>query len=135
MPRLTMFWQMFLAFGVLVVLALGVLGILSGTWVEQQALAQTENHLKTKAIYLEEAVRGREPADLQKQIEVLGDSTDTRITLIAPGGRVVAESTKKDPADLDNHSHRPEVEAARLGRFGTATRFSTTTRKNMMYVA
>ena len=55
--------------------------------------------------------------------------------MIAPDGSVLVESEKENPADLDNHGKRPEVEDARTATFGTSTRYSTTVQKNMMYVA
>ncbi len=137
MPRLTMFWQMFLAFGLLIVLALCALGVVVGAWVEQQSLQQIEERLKAKAILVEEIVRGRKFAELQSLVEGLRARTETRITLIAPDGSVVAESDRRDLADLDNHGQRPEVDAARhsVTGHGTATRHSITVNKNMMYVA
>ena len=133
-PRVTIYWQLFLAFGLLIVLPLGVLGGFVGTWVEEQALAQIEDRLRSKAILLQEFVRGHEADKLQSQIAELHEKIDTRITLIAADGHVVAESTK-DPSDLDNHGQRPEVEDARVTGFGAATRYSATTQKTMMYVA
>jgi two-component system phosphate regulon sensor histidine kinase PhoR len=132
-----MFWQMFLAFGLLIVLALGSLGGAVGAWVEQQALAQVEDRLKTKAILLQELVRLRKSDELQSQIEVLQTQTQARITLIGKDGIVLAESDRDDLPKLDNHGQRPEVEAARIAKskFGVATRYSTTLRKKMMYVA
>jgi two-component system phosphate regulon sensor histidine kinase PhoR len=135
MPRLSMFWQTFVAFGSLIVLALGVVGGVVGAWVEQQALLQIEERLKSKAILLQEVVRGRSIDELRSQVESLHRKIDERITLIAEDGRVVAESDRDNPEDLDNHGHRPEVVAARGAPFGTATRYSTTVHKNMMYVA
>ncbi|MBI1785596.1 PAS domain-containing sensor histidine kinase, partial [Candidatus Sumerlaeota bacterium] len=38
----------------------------------------------------------------------LGRETSTRITIILPGGRVVADS-EENPAKMDNHADRPEV--------------------------
>src|SRR6516162_10621732 len=135
MPRLSMFWHTFLAFGSLIVLALGVVGGVVGAWVEQQALSQIEERLKSKAILMQEVVRGRSNYELRSQVESLHKKIDERITLIAADGRVVAESDRDNPEDLDNHGHRPEVEGARVAPFGTATRYSTTVHKNMMYVA
>jgi two-component system phosphate regulon sensor histidine kinase PhoR len=134
MPRLSMFWQIFLAFGALIVISLGALGIVVGAWVEQRALQEVEEHLKSKAILLQEIVRGRSVADLRNQVMVLRDKTETRITLIAPGGKVLVES-ERDPGELDDHSTRPEIEAARRASFGTAIRLSTSVNKTMMYVA
>jgi two-component system phosphate regulon sensor histidine kinase PhoR len=134
MPRLSMFWQIFLAFGVLIVISLGALGGVVGAWVEQRALQEVEEHLKSKAILLQEIVRGRSVADLRSQVMALREKTETRITLIAPAGKALVES-ERDPDELDDHSTRPEIEAARHASFGTAIRFSTSMNKTMMYVA
>ena len=129
-----MFWQMFLAFGLLIVLALAGLGAVVGDWVEQQALGQVEERLKSKAVLLVEIARDRRTDELQSRIQALRDKIDTRITMIASDGHVVVES-ESDPADLDDHGKRPEVEAARTAPFGVATRHSKSLKKNMMYVA
>ena len=135
MPRLSMFWQMFFAFGLLITLALGGLGGVAGAWVERQQLQQIEERLKSKALLLQEIVRLQDADKMQSQIEVLRAKTETRITLIASDGRVIAESDRGDLADLDNHGQRPEVEAARTATFGKATRYSNSVKKDMMYVA
>jgi two-component system phosphate regulon sensor histidine kinase PhoR len=134
MPRSSMFWQMFLAFGTLIVVALGGLGLFIGYWVEQQALRQMEDRLKSKAVLLQEIAREGKADQLQSRVLALREKIDTRITLIAPDGHVVAES-ERDPADLDDHGKRPEVEEARTAPFGVKTRYSKTVQKNMMYVA
>src|SRR5262249_5704906 len=71
---------------------------------------------------------------LRSQVEMLREKMETRITLIAPDGRVLVES-ERDPEGMDNHGKRPEFEAARHAPFGIATRYSTTVGQNMMYVA
>src|SRR5207248_10890235 len=101
-------------------------------------LHRIEDSLRSRALLVEEVVRGQ-TADrhaLQQRVVRLGGEIDTRITLIEAGGRVRAESTSPhDPYQLDNHGRRPEVEAAREDRFGTATRHSSTTGQTMMYLA
>lgn len=134
MVRSSMFWQMFLAFGLLIVFALGGLGTVVGAWVEQQVLGQVEARLKSKALLIEEIARDRPPDELQSRLHALADKIDTRITLIGPDGRVVVES-QRGLAAADNHSKRPEIEAARAEGIGVATRYSQSTQKNMMYVA
>jgi two-component system phosphate regulon sensor histidine kinase PhoR len=134
MPRFTLFWQMFLSFGLLIVAALGITGGAVGAWAEQQAMQQIEEHLRSKAIFLQEVIRGRDAAQMRTQIESLRAKSETRITLIASNGQVIAES-EKDPADLDNHGQRPEVEQASIIGFGKAIRYSSTVQKNMLYVA
>ena len=77
------------------------------------------------------------------------DSTDTealarlrrampepaRLTLMSRTGRVVFESERTDTAQLDNHSHRPEVEAALLKGVGSDIRLSHTTGAQYFYFA
>ena len=60
-----------------------------------------------------------------------------RITLIAPDGRVLHETglARSDVATIENHSGRPEVNAARARGRGTARRLSATTRMPMIYSA
>ena len=136
MPRLTIYWQIFFAFSLIIMLTSGALGGAIGAWVEHQALAQTEERLKSEALVLQEIVRGHDANKMQAEIDKLRDKLEVRITLIASDGTVVAESTLEH-GELDNHGQRPEVEAARKSSIGTgtATRFSTTVRKNLMYVA
>ncbi|HTK56467.1 MAG TPA: HAMP domain-containing protein, partial [Gemmatimonadales bacterium] len=60
-----------------------------------------------------------------------------RITLIDTTGRVLAESGVPDASvsAMENHLHRPEVQAALAGRVGTDTRMSATFGVIHLYVA
>ena len=64
----------------------------------------------------------------------LGLLSATRITLILPDGRVLADS-QEDPARMDNHATRVEVAAALGGREGHIIRYSATLGQEMMYAA
>lgn len=59
---------------------------------------------------------------------------DTRITVIAPDGRVLADSMA-DAAHMQTHRGRPEVAEALQGRAGHDMRRSDTTGRNTLYVA
>lgn len=63
-----------------------------------------------------------------------GSDTDTRITVIDPEGKVLGDSMY-DPATLELHNTRPEVYKALQGETGMATRYSSTARVQMLYVA
>ena len=69
--------------------------------------------------------------DLSKELGLL---SATRITLILPDGRVLADS-QEDPARMDNHATRVEVAAALGGREGHIIRYSATLGQEMMYAA
>ena len=64
----------------------------------------------------------------------LGESLGTRITVLDPSGRVLGDSAERS-AVMENHGGRPEVvEALRRGE-GSANRYSTTVRHEMLYHA
>ncbi|MBM4155050.1 MAG: HAMP domain-containing protein [Lentisphaerae bacterium] len=58
----------------------------------------------------------------------------TRVTVIAPDGRVLADSTA-DPAHMQPHQGRPEVAAALRGNPGRDMRLSDTTGRSTLYLA
>jgi len=63
-----------------------------------------------------------------------GRRAATRITIIDPQGTVLCDSVH-DPRTMENHAARPEIIQAHAGNPGTAMRYSTTTRQDMLYVA
>ena len=126
MRRSSMVWRLFFAHGLLIVLSLGLLGVALSTWAERRELRRIEQQLRSKAVLLQEVVRGRKVEQIEKRLQALGREFDVRITLIAPSGRVLLESDHDDVSGMDNHGDRPEVQAAMESRFGTSTRRSTT---------
>lgn len=64
----------------------------------------------------------------------MGRDSGTRITVIDARGKVLADSSE-DPAKMDNHRYRPEIEDAFSGRVGYANRYSKTMRETLLYVA
>jgi two-component system phosphate regulon sensor histidine kinase PhoR len=74
---------------------------------------------------------------LDEEADRLGRLVSGRVTLIAPDGRVVGDSTQS-PAELDvldNHAARPEVVGARATGLGVSLRYSATVGTDMLYVA
>lgn len=63
------------------------------------------------------------------------DDSETRITIIAADGQVLADS-HYDISEMDNHRDRPEVvQAIRSGSSGNAIRYSNTIGEEMLYYA
>ncbi|MEI6562987.1 MAG: ATP-binding protein [bacterium] len=77
---------------------------------------------------------GDDPVALDKMFKELGRLTMSRITIILPDGRVIADSSE-NPATMENHRNRPEVDAALAGRTGQSLRYSDTLRRRLMYLA
>lgn len=71
---------------------------------------------------------------LDSLIKDLGKRIDTRITIMDPEGLVLADS-EQNPEFMENHSTRPEILKALYGETGTALRYSTTVKEEMLYVA
>jgi two-component system phosphate regulon sensor histidine kinase PhoR len=74
------------------------------------------------------------PLQADSLAKVLGRSIDTRITIIAADGRVIAD-TNVDPHQMENHRYRPEVQTALGGHRGAATRTSASDFAPHLYVA
>ena len=71
---------------------------------------------------------------LQQMAEQEARITETRATIIARDGTVLADS-EADPKTMENHAGRAEVAAALNGATGTATRRSRTVGVEFFYVA
>jgi len=126
------------ALGTLVVLLIAMATLL---WTAERALqaALTDDvaaHLEREA-GLVSAALGDDPAAWQPTVHRFAAATGNRITLIDPGGNVVADSDfRPEPLELiENHAGRPEVEAARRGGVGRDMRESETVGRELMYVA
>jgi len=72
--------------------------------------------------------------NLDDTVKKLGASSSTRITIILPDGRVIADSDE-NPAIMDNHGDRLEIRKALEKGIGRSLRFSNTLKRSMMYLA
>ncbi len=75
-----------------------------------------------------------ESHEIDSLVKVLDKDIKTRLTVIAPDGKVLADS-KKDPSKMENHGARPEIIQAYKGKIGKSIRYSTTVKEEMLYVA
>lgn len=64
----------------------------------------------------------------------LAHQAGLRITVIAPDGRVLADSSA-EPSEMENHATRPEVVAALAGEEGSSMRMSPTLGVQSLYIA
>jgi two-component system phosphate regulon sensor histidine kinase PhoR len=132
------FWRLF-PLTILVTLgALAAIAILAGTTTRQEHLDSVENDLAARATMFaplaKAALRGDTSEPIDTLCKSMGAQTGTRFTLILPSGRVVCDSSE-DPEAMANHADRPEIRSALDGKAGTATRYSATVEKPLMYVA
>ena len=90
---------------------------------------EQEAHLLARVVPFDRA-----GIDLDNICRQLSGGLGSRITVIAADGRVLGDSTEVSE-QMENHANRPEVIEALRNGTGTAIRFSTTVRYNMLYRA
>jgi len=101
---------------------------LRGDLVREQLLdLQARARLTASAI-------GSAQSDQQQAVRRLADLGGTRITLIAPDGKVLADSEEL-PERMQNHGQRPEVRDAMRNGGGSDQRISETRAREYLYVA
>ncbi|KPK45555.1 MAG: hypothetical protein AMJ77_07190 [Dehalococcoidia bacterium SM23_28_2] len=127
------------AYVLLIVAAFAALALYLLPKVEGDFRENIEADLASQARMVENLVQplveeGAATATFDELAKQLGAQTDTRITIVAPDGIVLGDS-EADPATMDNHLNRPEVqEAIRLGQ-GESDRRSATLGTEFTYVA
>jgi two-component system phosphate regulon sensor histidine kinase PhoR len=138
MSRKRLIWQIYPPFLLIILMAL-----LAVTWVFSRSLdnfqtRETRNDLEARVQLVipqvQNNLQDNQTSHLDALSKRLGKQSHTRLTIILPDGKVLADS-EEDPRHMDNHADRPEVIEALQGRRGVATRYSNTLQQNMMYVA
>jgi two-component system phosphate regulon sensor histidine kinase PhoR len=106
-------------------------------------MSQKEEELRRELRLAAQMIAGRLEAgsrDLLKTQELVKQvdaNLQKRVTLISPDGRVLGDSGLSPEAvdKMDDHSHRPEIMAAKDKGYGQTIRFSTTLQSNALYGA
>jgi len=120
-----------------------LISLVAVTWYASASLKgflldQIKADLRSRALLIRDQMTQYIEPLIEKEIDklckLIGPPSATRFTVILPWGKVVGDS-EENPANMDNHSDRPEIIEALNGVTGVSTRYSPTVRKNMMYVA
>jgi len=133
-----MFWQLFPAFLLITLASVVAVAWYSTNELRKFQLDEVAYNLEARASLVQSqvltAVLENRAADVDSVCDLLGAASATRITVILPSGEVLGDS-EEDPALMDDHSSRPEIESALLGSVGSSIRFSKTIGETLMYVA
>src|SRR5262245_1207264 len=131
-----MFWRLLGAFGILLVAAVGLLGLVLDRRAETRELQQIRDTLHTRALLIQKDIRGVPRDRLQEQVQTLAalGTRPVRITLLDENFQPIADSAE-DYRRLENHKGRPELEAASRGEVGTDIRRSASIDQPLMYLA
>jgi two-component system phosphate regulon sensor histidine kinase PhoR len=139
-PQRSLFWQLAAALVLLHLLVALLVGWFGYTRVRdfhyEQTNAELDRLVQLKAPgYAAMLASGEmDAASIQHAAAQDGLKVDARLTLIAPDGRVLADSFH-DPASMENHAGRPEIAQALAAETGSAIRRSSTLDQHMLYVA
>ncbi len=142
MPRVSVFrsrffWKIYSTFSLLFLTTTLIVSSTVFFKVESTIRAGVLENLKDKVSFLVPYAEGAflgHAAPSQPLLQALGASSGSRITFIERDGKVIADS-ERDPESLENHWTRPEVVASLKGKYGIATRFSTSVNDRAVYVA
>jgi two-component system, OmpR family, phosphate regulon sensor histidine kinase PhoR len=133
-------WRIAIPYVLLIVISMVGLGIYLSGYIFDQQLSQLENQLASETRLLAEGLipyleQEQRPSDrLPDLARQWGQLIEARVTIIAPDGRVLADSDE-DYRQMENHIHRPEVIDALATGIGSSIRFSQTLGYRMIYTA
>lgn len=137
--RRALLWQIYPAVLLLLLCFLAALYWTLSAILQENFLEEKKEELRIRAAFVQSqiAAAAKEPFDppaIDQLCKILGRQTATRITIITLDGKVLGESDK-DPALMDNHLSRPEIQQALGGQVGYDIRPSTTLGERFLYAA
>lgn len=123
---------------ILILAATAALTIYFSNIVQDSYLADLEDQLSAEAQLVSDSAspllaEGAAGDGIDTLVKRLGQLLQARVTVINPDGVVVGDS-EEDPATMENHRSRPEVQTALSGNQGKSTHYSRTLGYRMMYI-
>lgn len=109
-------------------------------YLKQEILNEGRIRANRELSLVKELIKDQEfpgAEQLHHWLEKVARQLKLRITFVAEGGQVIADSDVpySQIASLDNHANRPEVAEALSSITGTSTRYSGTLQADLLYVA
>ncbi len=133
-----LFWQIFPISLVILLTTISVAAWYISRSVDRFYIEELGIELENRAHLIEsqvvELLNNGDVEALRSFVVQSGRVSATRITVISLDGKVLAD-TEENPASMDNHRLRPEIDAAFSGTVGRSMRFSNTLGKRMYYTA
>lgn len=140
-----LFWKILLASVGPILLTAAALASLVAAQQQKSLREEILDRLHVSALLLRSAAlesnripeSDEEKRKIFETVRRLGQETDTRYTIVAPDGTVLADSekTNAEVALMDNHGSRPEILASLELGIGSSERFSRTMRRDFIYLA
>ncbi|MFO8101977.1 MAG: ATP-binding protein [Dehalococcoidia bacterium] len=131
-------WRIAIPFTFLILLSMGISGFYVVDFVRDERIDDLKSQLEGEALLIAEAslpdIENPSIEELDNLAEILGERIDARVTIIGNDGTVFGDSDE-DPASMENHLNRLEVQEALSTGVGESQRYSTTVDDRLMYVA
>jgi two-component system phosphate regulon sensor histidine kinase PhoR len=135
--RRPLFWQIFPVNLLIILCTVFAISWFATTTFKKFYYDQMVVDIEARALLLEQKILDLildSPDALQNFCRQAGRRAQTRITVVAPNGAVLADSNE-DPQRMEKHGNRPEITTAFSGETGSSLRFSKTLHQDMLYVA
>jgi two-component system phosphate regulon sensor histidine kinase PhoR len=132
-------WRIAIPYVILILLATATLTLYFSDFMRQAHLADLRTQLTAEARLVGDAIQpllaeGDTIETIHPLAKRWGELLEARVTIIRADGVVLGDSYE-DPAVMENHLGRPEVQQALATGFGISTRYSRTVGYDMMYAA
>jgi len=132
-------WRIAIPYVILILLATAALTLYFSDFVRQAHLADLRTQLTAEAWLAGDAIgpllaEGGTIETIDPLAKQWGELLEARVTVIRADGVVLGDS-HEDPAAMENHLGRPEVQQALADGFGISIRYSRTVGYDMMYAA
>ncbi|MBT8042858.1 MAG: HAMP domain-containing protein [Pontiella sp.] len=138
MKKKHLFWLLLPTYWLLMAIAIVVIAFYAFHSMSNLYFQALENDIRTRAtLFAEEVapvIREGDEAQIDALCKRIGESVQTRFTIIMPDGTVTGDSSE-DPDMMENHRARPEAIAAFGGDAGMDRRYSRTLKQEMIYLA
>ncbi|MDD5281513.1 MAG: ATP-binding protein [Candidatus Omnitrophica bacterium] len=140
--RISFKLKLILSYLFLIFISLGFIAFFLDKNLEEKSLQEIKTSLINEARLIESNISAvpsvlNNSTYLDKLSKDLGLRIKSRITIINPEGKVLADSgvSFQETANLENHLYRPEVIKAFKGQIGQEIRYSSTLKIDMLYLA
>ena len=131
-------WKLFLTYIIIIIAFAVSIGLLATFHLRNYYIDRLASDLESTAHlikdFLYQDITEKNSFQIKSKTEALGKEIKTRITIIDINGRVLSDS-EESPTLMDNHSDRPEIKEAMLGKTGRSIRYSFTLETDMLYIA
>jgi len=138
MKKKHLFWMLLPSYWILIAVAIVVVSLYAFHSMSNLYFQALETDIHTRAVLLAEQVsplaKEFDPPRVDALCKKLGQSADTRFTVIMPNGAVAGDSDES-PESMEYHGDRPEIRNALVGKTGMDRRYSRTLKQEMMYIA